>query len=99
MTDHHDHTHAHGEKHRHPYQPDHDDKLTYYRKLEIAVRELLIAKDIITADEVRKVVEDIESRTPEGGARVVARAWTDLEFKKALLEDGTEACVSMGFEM
>jgi nitrile hydratase len=100
----HDHHHAgdhgdHAHGHRHPDQPDHDDTLTYYRKLEMAVRELLIEKNVISADEVRKVVENIESRSPEGGARVVARAWTDPQFKAALLEDATAACASMGFEM
>src|SRR5215217_5632066 len=98
----HDHPHDHGDHdhpHRHPVQPDHDDTLTYYRKLEIAVRELLIAKAITTADEVRQLVEDIESRTPEGGARVVARAWSDAAFKERLLRDATTACESMGFEM
>lgn len=100
MSDHHDHHHhAPGERHRHPFQPDHDDTLTYYRQLEIAVRELLIAKGITSADEIRKLVEDIESRTPEGGARVVARAWTDPAFKELLLRDATAACASMGFEM
>src|SRR5437762_11937044 len=97
MSDPHD--HAQGAAHRHPFQPDHDDTLTYYRKLEIAVRELLIAKGLFTAADVRKVVEDIESRTPEGGARVVARAWVDPDFKKELLRDATAACTSMGFEM
>ena len=102
MSHDHEHSHDHGDHghpHRHPFQPDHDDTLTYYRKLEIAVRELLIEKNVITADEVRQVVEDIESRSPEGGARVVARAWTDPDFKRALLEDATAACTSMGFEM
>lgn len=99
MSDHHDHHHAPGERHRHPPQVDHDDTLTYYRKLEIAVRELLIAKGLTTADEVRQLVQDIESRSPEGGARVVARAWTDPEFKSLLLRDATAACTGMGFEM
>ena len=99
MSDHHDHHHAPGERHRHPPQADHDDTLTYYRKLEIAVRELLIAKGLTTADEVRRLVEDIESRSPEGGARVVARAWTDPAFKALLLRDATAACTGMGFEM
>jgi nitrile hydratase len=102
MSHDHEHSHDHGDHghpHRHPFQPDHDDTLTYYRKLEIAVRELLIEKNVISADDVRQVVEDIESRSPEGGARVVARAWTDPEFKRALLEDATAACTSMGFEM
>ena len=100
-SDHHDHDHGHesGHKHTHPVQPDHDDTLTYYRKLEIAVRELFIDKGIVTADEVRKVVEDIESRNPEGGARVVARAWTDPQFRARLLGDATAACEEMGFDM
>lgn len=97
MTDTHDHAHAAG--HRHPPQPDHDDTLTYYRKLEMAVRELLIEKGVFTAGDVRAVVEDIESRTPEGGARVVARAWTDPKFRELLLNDATAACAGMGFEM
>ena len=98
MSDHHDHGHSHA-GHRHPPQPDHDDTLTYPRKLEIAVRELLIQKGLFSADDVRKTVQDIESRSPEGGARVVARAWSDPEFKRALLADGTSACEAMGFEM
>ena len=101
MSDHHDHVHdhAHGPGHRHPPQADHDDSLTYYRKLEMAVRELLIAKGVFSADDVRKVVEDIESRSPEGGARVVARAWADPGFKQQLMSDATAACAGMGFEM
>ena len=99
MSEHH-HDHGdHGHSHRHPLQPDHDDTLTYYRKLEMAVRELLVEKGVITADEVRQVVEDIESRSPEGGARVVARAWTDPAFRAELLRDATKACEAMGFEM
>ena len=99
--DHHDHDHAHDAHHghRHPVQPDHDDALTYHRKLEIAVRELLIEKGVITAEEVQKAVQDIDSRSPEGGARVVVRAWTDPEFKALLLRDATAACGTMGFDM
>ena len=100
MSDHHDHHHHEpGGSHRHPPQADHDDSLTYYRKLEIAVRELLIAQGVTTADEIRQLVQDIESRSPEGGARVVARAWTNPEFKALLLRDATTACAGMGFEM
>ena len=97
----HDHGHAHGHEagHRHPPAVDHDDTLTYFRKLEIAVRELLIEKGLFSADEIRAMVENIESRTPEGGARVVAKAWADPAFKRRLLEDATKACESMGFEM
>jgi len=99
--DHHDHHHGHSHPpgQKHPNQPDFDDTLTYPRKLEIAVRELLIEKGIFSADDVRAAMEEMDSRKPEGGARVVARAWVDPEFKKLLLTDATRACESLGFDM
>ena len=93
----HPHTHAKGE--RHPFQPDDDDTLTYPRRMEIALRELLIEKNIITADEIRAAIEDMESRTPARGAQVVARAWVDPAFKAQLLADGNAACESLGLDL
>jgi nitrile hydratase len=98
--------HAHssegrGEAHHHGHDPvakDHDDRLTYYRAMEIALRELLIAKAIFTAGDVRGAVEAMDSRTPENGARLVARAWTDPAFKARLLADGSAAARELGFE-
>lgn len=58
---------------------------------EIAVRELLIEKGILTADQIRKQVEDWEQKTPALGSKIIARAWCDNDFKKLLLEDGTKA--------
>jgi nitrile hydratase len=95
--DHHDHSHPPGQKH--PFQADVDDTLTYPRRMEIALRELLIEKGILTADEIRAAIEDMDSRSPAGGAQVVARAWIDPEFKAALLEDANAACTSLGFDM
>ncbi len=74
--DHHHHDHEHGHSHG-PKAPDHDDGLTYFRAMEIALRELLISKGVFTADDVRRAVEAMDSRVPENGARVVARAWCD----------------------
>jgi nitrile hydratase len=90
----HDHGHTHG-----PAAKDHDDRLTYYRAMEIALRELLIAKGIFTADDIRSSVEAMDSRTPENGARLVARAWTDPAFKARLLADGSAAARELGFEV
>ncbi len=87
------HDHSHGAPAK-----DHDDRLTYFRAMEIAIRELLIAKGIFTADEVRSAVEAMDARTPENGAKLVARAWTDPAFKQRLLEDGRAAAREMGFE-
>jgi nitrile hydratase len=94
----HDHRHDPGAPERHPPRPDQDDTITYWRAMEIAVRELLIEKGVLTADEVRRQVEDMDSRTPLQGARVVARAWADPEFKRLLLTDGNAACEAIGLE-
>ena len=84
--------------HPHPTRPDEAGPLTYYQCMETAVRELLIEKGICTADEVRRQVELMDSRTPAQGARVVARAWTDPAFKARLLADGNAAIVELGLE-
>jgi nitrile hydratase alpha subunit len=76
-----------------------DGSLSYYQQLEIAVRELLIAKGILTEDDVQKKVAEFDSQNPAIGARVVARAWVDPEFKARLLADGTSAVEEMGIPM
>ncbi|MFQ5425884.1 MAG: nitrile hydratase subunit alpha, partial [Gaiellales bacterium] len=90
-------------EHDHPHDgtppPDEAGPLTYHQTMEIAVRELLIEKGVITADEVRAAIEDMDSRTPARGARVVARAWTDPDFKERLLADGPAACLEMGIDV
>ncbi|MEX0959116.1 MAG: nitrile hydratase subunit alpha [Burkholderiales bacterium] len=94
----HDHPHDHAEPHRHPLRPDQDDTVTYWRAMEIAVRNLLIDKGIVSADEVRSQVEDMDNRSPLQGARVVARAWVDPEYKQLLLQDGGAACEAIGLD-
>jgi nitrile hydratase len=96
--DHHDHDH-HGHDHPHPgVRPDADDTLTYYQAMEIAVRELLIEKGVLRAEDVRREVEKMDARSPIQGARVVARSWTDPGFKAKLLERGNDALVDVGLE-
>jgi nitrile hydratase len=92
--DHHDHDHPHS----HPTQADRDDHLTYYQTMEVALRELLIKKSILSADEVRRQVEDMDSRTPARGAQVVAHAWADPAFKARLLADGNAALEEIGLD-
>ena len=96
--DHHDHDHDHGAVPHSPPRPDLDDTITYWRAMEIAVRELLIEKGHITPEEVRVQVENMDQRTPEQGARVVARAWTDPAFKHKLLIAGNDAVESLGID-
>ena len=98
MNEQHRHDHQDGVPHRHPLRPDQDDTLTYWRAMEIALRELLIEKQITNADEVRRHVEEMDNRSPLQGARVVARAWSDPDYKRLLLEDGNAACEELGLE-
>ena len=95
MSDSHDHPH----NHPHPFQPDIEDSaLTHYQLLELAVGELLIEKGVFTGDDFRRALEDIDSRSPADGARVVARAWTDPDFKARLLADSNAAAAALGID-
>lgn len=68
----------------------------YYEIMETAVRELLIEKRLIGADEIRRQIDVLDSRTPALGAKVVARAWVDSDFRARLLENGRAACEKLG---
>ena len=97
MSDSHGHSHPHGQPH--PFQPDIEDSaLTHHQLLELAVGELLMEKGIFTADEFRRVLEDIDSRNPADGAKVVARAWVDPDFKARLLKDTNAAAAELGVD-
>ncbi|MFN7190357.1 MAG: nitrile hydratase subunit alpha, partial [Rhodospirillales bacterium] len=87
----HDHDHAHDAVHAHEPRPE-------YRRLERAVRELLIAKGVLTADEIRAQIELMDSRSPAIGAKIVARAWTDPAFKARLLADARKAAEEFGVD-
>ncbi len=64
-----------------------------------AMQELLEAKGVITAEQVRARMEQFEEDLPYRGSRVVARAWVDPAFKKRLLEDGKAACTEFGIDL
>ena len=57
-----------------------------------ALESLLTEKGLIDPDALDAIVDRYENKVgPRNGAKVVARAWTDPDFKKFLLEDGTAA--------
>lgn len=95
--DHHDHEHL--SPSGHPYRPDQDAPLTDAQALEIAVRELLVEKGVTTPEEIAAAIARMDARSPAGGAKVVARAWTDPEFKARLLEDGSAAARELGLDI
>ena len=73
--------------------------LSYFQLMEVSLRELLVEKGIVTEEQVNATVEDMRKRTPERGAKVVARAWVDPAYKKRLLENGTKACEELGLDV
>ena len=61
-----------------------------------ALEAILIEKGIMTTEAVDRLAEIYENEVgPHLGAKVVARAWTDAEFKQRLLADATAACDEM----
>jgi nitrile hydratase subunit alpha len=62
-----------------------------------ALEAIMIEKGVMTAEAVDRLTEIYENEVgPQLGAKVVAKAWSDPEFRKRLLEDGTKACAELG---
>jgi nitrile hydratase len=68
----------------------------YYEIMETAMRELLVEKAFIQPAEIRRQLEVLDSRTEELGAKLVARAWVDPDFRARLLADGRAGCEELG---
>lgn len=83
----------------HPYRADNDEPLTYWQTMEIAMRELLIEKGETTAAEIAGQIDAMDARSPANGAAVVARAWSDPEFRARLLADAGAASREMGLDI
>ncbi|HEX2740734.1 MAG TPA: nitrile hydratase subunit alpha, partial [Rubrobacter sp.] len=63
-----------------------------------AIEELLIEKGILTEPEVQDRISYMEARSPANGAKLVARAWVDEDFKELLLSDGKSAASELGID-
>ena len=80
-----------------PLHIPHDEREeTYYEKRIIALCNLMMDKGIITAQELLDVLQENEELNPSIGARVVARAWVDADFKQRLLNNGRAALEEVG---
>jgi nitrile hydratase alpha subunit len=82
--------------HDHDHAPSSDAMPGYYEIMETSIRELLVEKQLISAGEIRRMLEVMDSRTPALGAKLVARAWVDPEFRTRLLANGRVACEELG---
>jgi nitrile hydratase subunit alpha len=63
-----------------------------------AIEALLLEKGVLTEPEVQDSISYMEARSPANGARLVARAWVDQDFKELLLSDGKAAALELGMD-
>ena len=77
----------------------HDQPMGDVALRSVAIEALLAEKGLLTADEVQRQVYLMDGRTPADGARVVARAWADADFKARLLSDARSALGELGIEI
>ena len=74
-------------------------ELSNRAKRALAIYELLIENGVVGNDEVREVAARVRARTPSDGARVVAKAWSDVEFKARLMADARTAVYELGYSL
>jgi nitrile hydratase len=63
-----------------------------------AIEALLLEKGVLTEPEVQDGISYMEARSPANGAKLVARAWVDPDFKELLLSDGKAAASELGLD-
>jgi nitrile hydratase len=91
----HEHEHAH---HEHAHREHGGSALSDIALRVRALESLLVEKGVVDRAALDKIVEAYETSIgPRNGARVVARAWTDPDYKRHLLTDATAAIASLGY--
>ena len=98
MSDHH-----HDPSNGAPPNPYHHSHRTSAHNAELAKRvakieALLIAKGLVATDALEKMIDIYEHDLgPMNGAKVIARAWVDEDYKRRLLASATSAIAELGF--
>ena len=63
-----------------------------------AIESMLLSKGLIDPDSIEEIIDLYENKIgPQNGAKVIAKAWTDNEFKKRLITNATSAIAELGF--
>ena len=89
---------AHDHDHDHPHEPIGSDGEPPAAARARALEELLVEKGVLTREAVRQRIDWLVSRSPADGARLVAHAWVDPEFKRRLLADALTAAAELGLD-
>ena len=86
--------------HDHDHDHDHDEgsELSPIALRVKALESLLVEKGYVEPQALDVLIETYETKIgPRNGARVVARAWSDPQYKAWLLDDATAAIASLGY--
>ena len=75
------------------------DETSKYSLMSKALKELLIEREVVNANEIREYLDFMDSRGEQIGAEIIAKAWTEPDFKKKLKADGTGAVGTMNIPM
>ena len=87
------------QRHHHPNQPDVEDApFTRFQVMTEALAELLMDKQLVSADEFRIQLERMDAKSPADGAKMVARAWSDPKFKALMMANVNLAAEEMGLD-
>jgi nitrile hydratase subunit alpha len=83
----------------HDHDHDHDAPAMSETALRVkALESLLVEKGYVDPEALDRLIDTYEHKVgPRNGARVVARAWADRDFRQRLLDDGTAAIASLGY--
>jgi nitrile hydratase subunit alpha len=84
--------------HDHHHEHDHTEPPSELELRVKALESLLVEKGLVNPETLNSIIETYEHKVgPRNGAHVVAKAWTDPEFKQALLSDATGAVAKLGY--
>ena len=90
---HHDHDDDDVQGHR-----EHGAPLTEVELRVRALESLLVDKGLVDPAALDAIIDTYETKVgPRNGAKVVAHAWVDPDYRRRLLEDGTAAVAEFGF--
>ena len=82
----------------HSHDHDHTDPPSDLELRVKALESLLVEKGLVDPAALDILIDTYEHKVgPRNGAKVVAKAWTEPDYKAWLLEDATEAIASLGF--
>src|SRR5262245_57256721 len=89
--------HKDDDQHHHVHEHEHGSELSEMQLRVRALESILTEKGYVDPAALDAIIEAYETKIgPHNGARVVARAWTDPDFKRALLDDGSKTIAGLG---